>query len=334
MTMTTDGLRAAASTFLARAGDVVAWDERHCRHALGLLERFSAGALDAEALRAALGDGPARARPASAPKTTAVLALTGVLTPADSFFSLFGLGTSVRGFLAELAAAVADPAVRSIVIVCDSPGGLVGMIPEAAAALHQATERKRVIVSVAGLNASAAYWLTSNASRIESTPSGLIGAIGIFGVRPSIVRRLEQDGVDVEVFSAGRYKTEGLEVTAITAAERQATQARVDETYTVFVEDVARGRRVSATSVRGGFGEGRIVSAATALRLGMIDRIATVEDTIARVAAAPEAQATLQAKRDATTRAMLAPQRARQTAVALAGYRRALAAVTDRVGHT
>ena len=240
-------------------------------------------------------------------------------------FSLLGLGTALRPFTRQVKAAAADDSVKAIAVVVDSPGGLLGMVPEAAAAMRAARQRKPVVVAVAGLNASAVYWITAGGSRMTATPSASVGAVGVFCVRPSIVRQLDQEGIDVAVFSAGKYKTEGLEVVPLTNAERSATQARVDEAYQQFVADVAAGRLVPGARVRDSFGQGRIVSAAEGLRLGMIDAVEEVDDTIARVAAEPARMAAFDARRAALTARLLAGARARWVQAALAPHRRALA---------
>jgi ClpP class serine protease len=58
----------------------------------------------------------------------------------------------------------------------------------------------------------------------------------------------------------------------------------------MFVDRVAAGRNVTSDAVRNGFGEGRMVGAAQAVKLGMADRIATMKDTLARFGAAPSPQ--------------------------------------------
>jgi ClpP class serine protease len=60
-------------------------------------------------------------------------------------------------------------------------------------------------------------------------------------------------------------------------------QTRVDDYYGMFLDAVARGRGVSAAKVRAGFGEGRVLGAKQAVALGMADRIATMEQTLARL---------------------------------------------------
>ena len=90
-------------------------------------------------------------------------------------------------------------------------------------------------------------------------------------------------GVVTTLVSAGRYKTE-LRPGPLSDEARAHMQSLVDNAYEMFVGAVAKGRGVTSAAVRNGFGEGRIVSAQEALRLGMVDRIATLDETIARLA--------------------------------------------------
>lgn len=49
---------------------------------------------------------------------------------------------------------------------------------------------------------------------------------------------------------------------------------------------MAKGRGVSIDDVRGGFGEGRVVGAQQAVKLGMADRVDTLEATVSRLSRA------------------------------------------------
>ncbi len=62
-------------------------------------------------------------------------------------------------------------------------------------------------------------------------------------------------------------------------------QARVDDYYSTFVRAVARNRGVKIADVTGGFGEGRVVGATQAVKLGMADRVESFEQTLARLGA-------------------------------------------------
>ncbi len=59
----------------------------------------------------------------------------------------------------------------------------------------------------------------------------------------------------------------------------------MDSFYGMFVKSVARGRNVAQTQVREGFGQGRMVLADDAVKQHMADRVATFDQTIARLGA-------------------------------------------------
>jgi ClpP class serine protease len=81
-------------------------------------------------------------------------------------------------------------------------------------------------------------------------------------------------------------------------------QSRVDDYYNAFIEAVAQGRGVSASEVRSGMGEGRVLGADAALAAGMVDGIATFDDVLAKMQASvrstkPRSQSRLKQARDA-----------------------------------
>jgi hypothetical protein len=59
----------------------------------------------------------------------------------------------------------------------------------------------------------------------------------------------------------------------------------VDEYYGMFVTDVAKGRGVSVQDVRGGYGQGRVVSAREAVAQGMADRVGTIDQVVVHLLA-------------------------------------------------
>lgn len=317
-------LRAMAGRHLS-SPDLLAWEHGSQQRCTDLVRAFQRKDLDAEGLRAALAGERLGTPPAPPRSSVAVLGLFGVLTPTPSIFSMLGFGTSMRDFTRQLTAATVDRAVKAIVVVVDSPGGSVRLVPEAAVAMRTARGRKPVIVSTV-MAASAAYWVGSNATAMEATPSASVGAIGIITERVSMVKHLAQEGIDVTVVSAGKFKSEGHAATPITEAEQQALQQRVNTAYGMFINDVASGRHVPASAVRGGYGEGRLVEAPDALRLGMIDRVATVEDTIGRLLASPTAFTTVMTARVEQACTRFERDRRESARAEIAGHRARLSA--------
>ena len=190
----------------------------------------------------------------------------------------------------------------------DTPGGMVEGTTEFAAEVRRAREQKPVVAVANFVAASAGYWIAASATEVVAAPSAKVGSIGVFALHADRSKALEAEGVTRTVISAGKHKVEGNELGPLSDEARATAQARVDEAYGQFVADVATGRGVSVSAVRDGFGEGKIVSANDALKLGMVDRIATLDETIARL--------TGQGKQ---SRRAAAGQRSRRAARALVG---------------
>jgi signal peptide peptidase SppA len=207
--------------------------------------------------------------------------VNGVLVPRASAMSDMSGGTSAEEITSMMHAAIASPNVGSIVLDIDSPGGMVDGIPELAALIRAARERKPV-TAVANTEAmSAAYWLGSQASAFFASPSARVGSIGVISSHENRSAQAEQKGVQTTIVSAGKYKAEGNPFEPLTDEGREHMQGMVDEFYGMFVKDVAAGRKVPVKDVLSGYGEGRYLSAKQGFAAGMIDGIATIDQVIA-----------------------------------------------------
>ncbi len=250
---------------------------------IAVAERHAAGDKLAADEVAAIAAAARRAGPVQA-GAVAVLGVYGTIIPrGDALVESSGAVSTTR-IAASLRAALADPAVGAIVLDISSPGGAVQGVEELAAEIYAAREVKPIVAVANHLAASAAYWLAVAANELYVAPSGEVGSIGVFAAHQDVSRALEKDGVTVNLISAGKYKTEGSPYQPLGEEARAAIQARVDDYYAAFVKGVAQGRGVSVADVRGGFGEGRVVGAAEAVRLGMADKVGTLEDVITRAA--------------------------------------------------
>ncbi|CCF83640.1 signal peptide peptidase SppA [Nitrolancea hollandica] len=213
-----------------------------------------------------------------------VLPLFGVISQRMNLMSAMSGGTSTEQFGAMFRQALADESVGAIVIDIDSPGGSVNGVPELASEILRTRGQKPVIAVADSLAASAAYWIATAADELVVTPSGQVGSIGVISVHEDVSQSLAQQGVAVNLITAGKYKGEGNPYEPLTDEARGAIQAEVNRYYDMFVSAVAKGRSVKPSAVRGGFGEGRVVGAQEAVSLGMADRVGTLRETIARLA--------------------------------------------------
>lgn len=83
--------------------------------------------------------------------TVGVLSLMGVIMPRDCLLTMMTGGVGLESFVAALRDLADSPAVKSICIVADSPGGSVFGCMEAAAEVRMAAAKKKVVVAVSSL---------------------------------------------------------------------------------------------------------------------------------------------------------------------------------------
>jgi signal peptide peptidase SppA len=253
---------------------------------LAVLAFRSAGdTLSADEIRARIGDGRAGVAVVGAGRDRRASAARRHRAPDghDGGIERRDVGRAVH---AHGAAGSRGSGVTAIVLDVDSPGGTVNGVSEAADAVFQARQQKPVVALANGYMASAAYWIASQATELSALPSLLepsIGSIGVYTVHQDLSAALEKAGVKPTIISAGKYKTEGNPFEPLSDERRAILQASIDKAYAQFVAAVARGRGVDESIVRDGYGEGRALASADARRAGLVDRLATMDDTLARL---------------------------------------------------
>jgi len=216
-------------------------------------------------------------------KMLAILPLFGTIFPRANMMTSVSGATSADRFGAEFSALVDNPDVGAIILDVNSPGGQAGGIADVSNRIFEARGKKPVVAVANQLMASAAYWIGTAADEVVVTPDAEVGSVGVFAVHQDMSKALEQDGIKMTIVKAGKYKTEFNPYEPLSDDARELLQERVDETYGNFVNALARNRGIDAADVRQGFGEGRVVGAKQAVRLGMADRIETMEETISRL---------------------------------------------------
>jgi capsid assembly protease len=225
----------------------------------------------------------------------AILPLFGAITHRANMFSEASGGTSTQGFGKALAQVVSDPNVTAVIIEADTPGGGVSGLPELADQIYKSRGRKPII-GVSNTRAlSAGYWLLSQCDEIVCAPVSEVGSIGVFLWHENWAENYKMEGIQPEIIRYGEHKAEMNDWEPLTDEARAYAKSQVFEVGEMFTKAVARGRSVPAARVREDFGQGRSVMSADAVRLGMADRIATMDETIQRIASgrwkAPERRA-------------------------------------------
>lgn len=222
---------------------------------------------------------------ARAEGAVAIIPIRGVIANRMNMMSDFSGGTTNEGVSRAFQASINNDAVKAIVFDIDSPGGAVSGTEELSSMIFASRGRKPIISHVNGTAASAAYWIGSAADEMVTSPSAMVGSIGVFGVHSDFSAALDKAGIKVSLISAGKFKADGHPSQPLGDETRERMQGRVDSAYDMFVSAVSRNRGVSKSSVKGGFGQGDVVEAEPALAEGMIDGIATLDATLQRFGA-------------------------------------------------
>lgn len=260
---------------------------------LEAIEAIAVRALDADVLKLVAGDGHADrmqgnlqavaavgtklegSRSSTVRNGNAVIPMIGTIFPRASMINASTGGTSLDALMHDLRVAEASADVQRHVLLVDSPGGVVSHVGEAAEMMRALS--KPVTAYVAGMGASLAYWLASQATEIVMDRSASVGSIGV------VASTSRQEGADQNgrrtyeiVSSHAPMKRPDL----TTEEGRASVQAEVDAIEAVFFADVAAGRSVTLERVRSDFGRGAMVNAARAVEVGMADRIGTLESVL------------------------------------------------------
>lgn len=198
--------------------------------------------------------------------------------------SLFGpAGTGVADVRQKLLMAEADHRIKAVLLRVNSPGG------EAAASdmIHQEILRfrqrtgKPVVACLMGLATSGGYYVACAADRIVASPSTVTGSVGVIMQFMNAEGLYGKIGLRTEVIKSGEVKDIGSFSRAMTPEERAILQQINAALYARFQEVVRRGRAGMTDEQAAAIADGRIVSAAEALQLNMVDAVGYPDDALA-----------------------------------------------------
>lgn len=193
-------------------------------------------------------------------------------------------GTSTERLSNGFRMAIADPSVLAIVLNVDSPGGPVSGVQALADEIFAARGKKPIVAQCNSLMASAAYWIGAACDEIVMSPGSQAGSIGVYTIHKDMSVAADKEGVKITFIKAGEFKTEGNQFEPLGLDAAAAIQKTVDAYYSDFTKAVAKYRGVTSADVRGGFGQGRLEKDSFAVSSGLADRVATLDQTLNRLA--------------------------------------------------
>lgn len=175
--------------------------------------------------------------------------------------------------------------VTSVLLLVDSPGGIVDGLAAAYDALAALSIVKKTETQVVGWCASAAYHLACATHRITAERMDKAGSIGAKLTMYDYSAAYESAGIrTLAVDSSGPdgYKSLGVHGTKITAKQEAFLQEFIGKLFADFQSAVQVGRGFDDEQFAA-IADGRFWLSADALELGLIDAIGSHDETVERL---------------------------------------------------
>ena len=178
-----------------------------------------------------------------------------------------------------------DEHVKGLVLRVNSPGGSAFASEQIWKALEDfKASGKPLAVSMGDYAASGGYYISSGAQRVFAEPTTITGSIGIFGMIPCYEELAENKlGVHMATVKTNENADFGIMTKRMTPSQRNAMQLMVNRGYDLFTKRCAQGRHVTQDSIKH-IAEGRVWDGMTALKIGLVDELGSLESAIKWVA--------------------------------------------------
>ena len=177
-----------------------------------------------------------------------------------------------------------DKDIKAIVIRINSGGGSAMASENMWREITLAKKDKPVVVSYGDVAASGGYYMACNADSIFALPNTITGSIGVFSIIPNLQGFMDEKlGVTFDGVETGPFANSPNIAEPLTDLEMKFIQEGVDSIYHTFLTRVANGRRMPVAEVDS-VGQGRVWTGNRAIKIGLVDRIGTLDDALAAAA--------------------------------------------------
>jgi protease-4 len=177
-----------------------------------------------------------------------------------------------------------DESIKAVVFRVNSPGGSALASDIIWREVDLLKKEKPVVVSMGDLAASGGYYIACGADSIFANAGTITGSIGVFSVIPNVKGLMNNKlGISFDGVKTGQYADMPSTTRPLNATEQRFMQASVDSIYHTFTSRVAVGRKKSIEYIDS-IAQGRVWIGADAIKIGLVDRIGTLDDAIASAA--------------------------------------------------
>jgi protease IV len=172
-----------------------------------------------------------------------------------------------------------DKDVKAVVLRINSPGGSATASEVMQREVRLTLQEKPVVVSMGDIAASGGYWIATDSKRIFAEPNTITGSIGVFGVLINAQKLANNNGITWDSVKTGKYADVQTVARPKSPEEIALYQRSVNRIYSVFINKVAQGRKLSEQKVVE-IAQGRVWSGVAAKKIGLVDEIGGLDAAI------------------------------------------------------
>ncbi|MEX2287426.1 MAG: signal peptide peptidase SppA [Planctomycetaceae bacterium] len=188
-----------------------------------------------------------------------------------------------KKYLKAIKQAEETDAVKGVMLVVDSPGGLVADSHQIYHRLKELSEKKPVYVAMQRMAASGGYYIAMGAGtqgKIYAEPTTWTGSIGVIIPRYDVSKLAEKWDIKVEPLTTGPFKDALSPFRELTEPERAVWKEIMDDAFQRFVTVIDENRQQLDEAGVKKLATGQVYTANQALANGLVDKIGFLEDAI------------------------------------------------------
>ena len=175
-----------------------------------------------------------------------------------------------------------NKSIKGVVLRIDSPGGSGYASDAIWRKLVELDQEKPLVVSMGRVAGSGGYYIAVPGRLIFAQPTTITGSIGVLGIFRSAWSAMNRTDFNLIFMKRGARALLGSGYRPLPKKDRAFIQKYMDDFYDVFIDRVARGRKMAREQVRD-IAEGRVYTGRDALEIGLVDRLGGLDDAVEAV---------------------------------------------------
>lgn len=169
--------------------------------------------------------------------------------------------------------------IKGVLVRINSPGGTVAASQELYSSLKRIAKTKPVVASMGTIAASGGLYLAMGADKIFADPGTITGSIGVRMGHVNLSDLLHFAKIRYETIKSGKLKNMGSFTGPLSPEARNIFEELMTEIHGQFKAVVSEARNIPMEKLDA-FADGRVLSGAGAMELGLVDVLGDFGDAV------------------------------------------------------